>query len=267
MPSRAGAHALAVSATSLRSVTSRSIGPQPESSGLHIIIWRSNLHRTSRSPSVISPGPSAARALTRITRSPSVISLTDSEPANAGPSAARVLTMVARSPSVISLDDSEPDNAGPSMPRVLMDAPVPPHSNSDLRAGQLELTQPHKVDRTPSLPPQPIIEWGSTACVRSHGQSHENAINVEDVRLWPMDFHVCDVAQFIRLTRLPSHHQRLRRMFEEYFGIPFCPQTFRKTREVWECRANRNLHEHFIDYRRSERGLWSTFMTEAKQVI
>ena len=90
---------------------------------------------------------------------------------------------------------------------------------------------------------------------------------MEDVRLWPVDFHVCDVAQFIRLTRIPGRHQRMRRMFEEYFGIPFCPQTFRQTRKVWECRANRNLHEHFINYRRSERGLWATFMKEAKQVI
>jgi hypothetical protein len=286
-------------ATSLRSVMSGPIGPQPE----HTLGVMSNsarahgcaafgsrhrpgarclstVHHISRSPSVIlltdsepdKAGPSAPGAL-RDARS-SVISLTDSEPDEAGPSAPEALRD-ARS-SVISLTDSEPDEAGPSAPRALRDTP---HANPDFP--DREETQGYKAlvnfpaattsdsdtDRTASLPPQLIIKWGSNGCVRSHGQSHENPINVEDIRIWPIDFHVCNIAQFICLTRLPGHHQRLQKMFEEYFGIPYCPRTFRRTRKVWERRANQNLHARFIDYRRSERGLWSTFTKEAKQVI
>ena len=184
-------------------------------------------HRASQSPSAISLAESGSKAQsaapmligsrqTPPRRSPSVISLTDSEPdveaAQAAPSISigpaqhhhrPALHIPTRhwpscSPSVISLTDSE---------------------SEDMQG-----------DRMPSPPPQATcVKPGSHACVRAHGGSQADPIIVEDIHLWPTDFHVCDIAQFIRLTRLPRRQQKLRTFFEEYFGVPYSPQTFRRT--------------------------------------
>ncbi|KAG9317731.1 hypothetical protein JVU11DRAFT_1948 [Chiua virens] len=54
-------------------------------------------------------------------------------------------------------------------------------------------------------------------------------------------------------------------MFEEYFGLLYPPQTFRRARTIWEYRENASLHARFIDYRQSEKATWAVFLIEAKR--
>jgi hypothetical protein len=238
---------------------------------LLISIGHPQRHRASQSPSTISRTESGSKAQSAAAapmligsqhhrrtlprRSLSMISLTDSDPdmeaAQAAPSISigsaerhhrpplRISTRsrASRSPSVISLTDSNLEDMQGS-------------------------------DQMPSLPPQPaFVTPGSHACVHAHGDSQVDPIIVEDVHLWPTDFHVCDIAQFIRLTRLPRRQQKLRTFFEEYFGVPYSPQMFRRTRHLWEYQENKGLHAQFIDYGRSEKGRWAMFVTEAKHTF
>ena len=245
--------------------------------------------RTDRSASVISLTDSESewddvRSKGR-QRSPSaaaVISLTDSEPDDLDARSNRRQ----RSPSaasVISLTDLEPDDSdaraalpSPVTVQVVGSTPAHPHPLHITMASGERRRSPSVISLTdsdsdancaPSLPPQPIIKWRSNACVRSRGESLNDPISVEDVQIWPNDFHVCDIAQFIRLTRLPGRQSVLHTMFEEYFGMPYSPRAFRRTRMTWECRENKRLQDRFIEYGRSEKATWARFLTEANRTF
>jgi hypothetical protein len=166
-----------------------------------------------------------------------VISLTDSEPDDLDVRSKRRQ----RSPSVtsvISLTDSELDNSDvraalPSTVTVQAGpAPAHPHPLHIPTASKERQRSPSVISLTasdsdtncaPSLPLQPIIKWRSNTCIHSRGESLNDPISVEDVQIWPNDFHVCDIAQFIQLARLPGRQSFLRTMFEEYFSMPYSP--------------------------------------------
>lgn len=170
----------------------------------------------------------ASDADPRLQRSPSVIH----EVPHAVP---RIDLVPRRAPSVISLTESESSR---------------------------------EVDHQSSPPPipRPLIEWGSASCVRSHGESRADPISVDDVRLWPMDFHVCDIAECFRLASLPTHRKCQARatLFTEFFGIPYVTSTFKKTRRIWEYRDNRQLRIWYLQHGRSDAGTWAAFMRMAR---
>jgi hypothetical protein len=126
-------------ATSSRSVMSGPIGPQPECT-LGVMSNSARAHRCAAFGSRHRPGARCLSTVHHISESPSVISLTDSEPDEAGPSAPGALRD-ARS-SVISLTDSEPDEAGPSAPEALRDA----------RSSVISLTDSEPDEAGPSAP-------------------------------------------------------------------------------------------------------------------
>jgi hypothetical protein len=188
--------------------------------------------QANRSPSVISltdsdsaPDVDGTTGHLQANHSPSVISLTDSDSA---PEVDGTTGHLNRPPSVISLTNSTPDID--NTVDIIHDAV--------------------SEDPDPSL--HPIIGLGSKSCVCSRGDSLTNPIIVEDVAIWPGDFHVCDIAQCIRLSRLLFCQQRLATLFQEMFGVPYPSLTFKMTRKIWEAPRNRILHEPYIDYGWSE---------------
>ena len=220
-----------------------------------------------------------AHATTSQGRSPSVISLSDLESEAFTPSISisphclpgHATTSQGHSPSVISLSDSESEAFAPSVsiglhrhPRLSGHATT---SQARRSPSVISLTASDADTRILSPPPQPIVKWGGQGCVCSQGNSHKNPINVENVRIWPDNFHVCDIAQFIRLTCLPGCQQRLCKFFKEYFGMPYSPQTFRWTRSTWEFQENWMHHEESIDYGRLDEGLWSVFLTKVNRTF
>lgn len=134
---------------------------------------------------------------------------------------------------------------------------------SDSQAFLMDSDTQSGADNSASSPLKSIVQWGSTGCVRSHGDSNANPISVEDVRLWPTDFYVCDIAEFFRLASLPENNNRPAPLFTEFFGIPYASKTFKRTRRIWRYKENQRLHAQYIECGQSDQGMWSAFMKKA----
>ncbi|KAI9464726.1 hypothetical protein HD554DRAFT_2175061 [Boletus coccyginus] len=83
-------------------------------------------------------------------------------------------------------------------------------------------------------PARTLIDDTTTGNLLMHGDSQENAIDVEEVRLWPADFYVCGIAEgFKRCTVAAAAHKGVGKVFQQYFGLAkFIPSTYS---EVQNC--------------------------------
>ncbi|KAI9567555.1 hypothetical protein HD554DRAFT_2329182 [Boletus coccyginus] len=78
-----------------------------------------------------------------------------------------------------------------------------------------------------------------------HGDSQENAIDVEEVHLWPADFYVCEIAEgFEHCTVAVAAHKGVGKVFWQYFGLAkFILSTYYDNQCVWDHLPNLALQE------------------------
>ncbi|KAG1902948.1 uncharacterized protein F5891DRAFT_1186089 [Suillus fuscotomentosus] len=116
------------------------------------------------------------------------------------------------------------------------------------------------------VPTGPIIKEESSGSLLSHGTSKADAIKVEKVAIWPVDFYVIDIANRFNLCKkaADSRH-KVSQVFIKHFGVPFKASMYYDNRKVWDLEVNRALRERFTDYGHTEKGCWTTFMKKAQQ--
>ncbi|KAG2125807.1 hypothetical protein DEU56DRAFT_983117 [Suillus clintonianus] len=119
---------------------------------------------------------------------------------------------------------------------------------------------PRRLEPPPSsLTPPPTRGSAWT----SHGSTPSDAIDLDDVKVWPADFHVVNVVEGFRRCEIARKSRRVsvQKAFESYFGVPFKKTTFHEHRTRW-FKAPQALCDKYLEARRTDRGLWSAFMRE-----
>lgn len=98
----------------------------------------------------------------------------------------------------------------------------------------------------------------------SRGESFNNAIEVENIRHWPVDFYVSEVAEgFQRCSNAAATHRGVATAFERFFGVPFVSSTFYDNRRVWEYLPNYVLRQRLTRLGQHEDATWVAFMARA----
>ncbi|KAG1726064.1 uncharacterized protein EDB91DRAFT_1254484 [Suillus paluster] len=111
-----------------------------------------------------------------------------------------------------------------------------------------------------------IVKKEDSGSLLSHRSSSHDAIIVEKVTIWPVDFYVVDISRgFNACQRAVDGRRSVADAFIGHFGVPFKALTFYDNRKVWDFEPNTSLHQHFIDYGRTEKGSWTSFMKKARQ--
>ncbi|KAI9450863.1 hypothetical protein HD554DRAFT_2180552 [Boletus coccyginus] len=77
-------------------------------------------------------------------------------------------------------------------------------------------------------PARTLIDDTTAGNLLMHGDSQENAIDVEEVRLWPADFYVYEIAEgFEHCTVAVAAYKGIGKVFQQYFGLAkFIPSTY-----------------------------------------
>lgn len=115
-----------------------------------------------------------------------------------------------------------------------------------------------------SMHSHPVNNPTEMGGVLSRGSSHDSPINVDHVRLWPVDFYVCEIAQGFKLcAQAAATHKGVRTAFARFFDIEFHSSTFYDNRRIWEHPANRELGQQLVRLGRCEAGKWVAFMAKA----
>ncbi|KAG0694636.1 hypothetical protein DFH29DRAFT_1006155 [Suillus ampliporus] len=117
----------------------------------------------------------------------------------------------------------------------------------------------HLEPLPPSLTPPPTQGSAWT----SHSSTPSDAIDLDDVKVWPADFHVIDVVEGFRCCEIARKSRRVsvQKAFESYFGVPFKKTTFHEHRTCW-FKAPQALCDKYLEAHRMDRGLWLAFMHE-----
>ncbi|KAG1727915.1 hypothetical protein EDD22DRAFT_961155 [Suillus occidentalis] len=117
-----------------------------------------------------------------------------------------------------------------------------------------------------SMHSTPIMKKEDSGSLLSRGSSSHDAIIVEKVVIWPVDFYVVDISQgFNACQRAVDGRRSVADAFTGHFGVPFKASTFYDNRKVWDFHPNASLRQCFIDYGRMEKGSWTSFMKKAKR--
>jgi hypothetical protein len=117
-----------------------------------------------------------------------------------------------------------------------------------------------------SMHSTPIVKKEDSGSLLSRGSSSSDAIVVEKVVIWPVDFYVVDVSRgFNACQRAVDGRRSVADAFTGHFGVPFKASTFYDNRKVWDFHPNASLRQRFIDYGRTEKGSWTSFMKKAKR--
>ncbi|KAG2037614.1 hypothetical protein BDR03DRAFT_1010659 [Suillus americanus] len=111
----------------------------------------------------------------------------------------------------------------------------------------------------------PIIKEESSGNLLSYGTLKADAIEVEEVAIWPVDFYVINIANGFNLCKkaADSRH-KVSQVFIKHFGMPFKASTYYNNRKVSDLEVNRVLRERFTDYGHTEKGRWTAFMKKAQ---
>lgn len=186
-------------------------------------------------------------------RGGSVLSLTDSEGGSEG---ARTAAQLNRSTSILSLTDSEEAttatacppkrHASPSdslSPRPLLRLRRYPSTKSFQFSSSSETSTQSRSSSPLSIQfSGPIIKEESSGSLLSHGTSKSDAIEVEKVAIWPVDFYVIDIANRFNLCKKAADSRRkVSQVFIKHFSVPFKASTYYDNRKVWDLEVNRAL--------------------------
>ncbi|KAF8421739.1 hypothetical protein L210DRAFT_3510134 [Boletus edulis BED1] len=108
---------------------------------------------------------------------------------------------------------------------------------------------------------------GSTGSLLLQGTSWDDVIEVESVRLWPVDFYICEIAEgFERCAEAAATHKGVGRMFRRVFGLnKFIPSTFYDNRRVWDYPCNLELRQRLQALGHHKDATWAAFMSEAER--
>ncbi|KAG2029257.1 hypothetical protein BDR03DRAFT_1018652, partial [Suillus americanus] len=152
---------------------------------------------------------------------------------------------------------SPPASQAVSKPWTWDISPSPPHLSPPPRLSRSPSSW--RPSPSPSLTPPPTR--GSTWT--SHGSTPSDAIDLDDIKVWPADFHVVNVVEGFRRCEIARKSRRVsvQKAFESYFGVPFKKTTFHEHRTRW-FKAPQALCDKYLEARRTDRGLWSAFMRE-----
>ncbi|KAG1788960.1 uncharacterized protein HD556DRAFT_1538510 [Suillus plorans] len=117
-----------------------------------------------------------------------------------------------------------------------------------------------------SMHSTPIVKKEDSGSLLSRGSSSHDAIVVEKVAIWPVDFYVVDISRgFNACQRAVDGRHSVADAFVGHFGVPFKASTFYDNRKVWDFKPNTSLRQRYIDYGRTEKGSWTSFMKKAKR--
>jgi len=106
----------------------------------------------------------------------------------------------------------------------------------------------------------------SSVSLLSHGTSKADAIEVEKVALWPVNFYVIDITNGFNLCKKAADSWcKVSQAFIKHFGVPFKASTYYNNKKVWDLEVNQALHERFTGYGHTETGRWTTFMKKVQQ--
>ncbi|KAG2125819.1 hypothetical protein DEU56DRAFT_916320 [Suillus clintonianus] len=256
------------------SITHNNVGPVPT-----IRDSQHSPHEPSWSLSAIDDdsdndvGPVPTIHHSQQNRGGSVLSLTDSE-------GARTKAQLNRSASILSLTDSEEvttatarplkQHASPSdslSPRPLLRLRRHPSAELFQFSSNSETSTQSRSSSPVSIRfAGPIIKEESSGSLLSRGTSKADAIEVEKVAIWPVDFYVIDIANGFNLCKKAADSRRkVSQVFINHFGVPFKASTYYDNRKVWDLEVNRALRERFTNYGRTEKGRWTAFMKKAQR--
>lgn len=195
-------------------------------------------------------------------RASSVISLSSTEP-----------QQPRRAPSVISLSstDSIVEHGhsyipGPShQPRphhralsIISLSSIEDEDTSDTKHAREEH---HQASNLPSRSSSPIIEHRSQSAIDDRGKTSLNAIDLETIRVWPYDFHACDIEAGFQKCREAVHSRhKVSAAFQKYFRTKFVKSTFYDHRRYWMEVVDASVRARYIGYGHTDQGLWSAFL-------
>ncbi|KAF8834058.1 hypothetical protein BDN67DRAFT_1016908 [Paxillus ammoniavirescens] len=225
-------------------------------------------------------GASRPRPAAKRIRSESIISLTDSNSSTEGVISQRTLKGKGRewdpdstSSSQDSLTPSESESSAspviiPSKrhQRIRCLPRTPPSDSGNLSPSPSPSWA--TPAQTTSSSVQPFIKKESSGSLLSHGGSKDNAIEVEKVHTWPIDFYTCNINDCFKQCKIVARSnssKSVASVFREFFGTPFISSTFYDNRRIWDYDGNRTLCERCINYGRHDKGTWSAFMVKAKR--
>jgi hypothetical protein len=171
-------------------------------------------------------------------------------------------------PAIIEIPDSPPPTSSRTMPRIKMEPDADENSVIDL------------VSPSPSPPPSPLHTRSrslssslppSSLCFEfdAAGNTSDSDGEVEPIpRVWPQDYHVCDVAAYFiacdeakRTKGGQSRENLWRQFFPEASGTRFPQQQSDRHRARWLA-APSSLQRRFLNAGRVPIALWSAFMKE-----
>ncbi|KAG0700380.1 hypothetical protein DFH29DRAFT_1080705 [Suillus ampliporus] len=167
--------------------------------------------------------------------------------------------------SILSLtDDDEHDTTKTVHAAKRRHSPLPqtlhhvlPHHASDSHSRSSSISSMHST---------PIVKKEDSGSLLSRRSSSYDAIVVEKVVIWPVDFYVVDISRgFNACQRAVDGRRSVADAFVGHFGVPFKASTFYDNRKVWDFQPNASLRQRFIDYGRTEKGSWTSFMKKAKR--
>jgi hypothetical protein len=141
---------------------------------------------------------------------------------------------------------------------------VVPYKRSRHCPGYLELS-PSTDDRSStSTSSNSLVDELDSGNLLSRGESWDNAIEVENVRHWPIDFYVSEVAEgFQCCSNAAATHRGVTTAFECFFGVPFVSSTFYDNRRIWEYLPNYILCQCLTSLGQHEDATWVAFMARA----
>ena len=128
-----------------------------------------------------------------------------------------------RAGSVISLSSTNEDPVVPGS--------FTPHQHC--RAESVISLSSSSSDEDPikqeQLSSSPIIQHYSQSMVDGQGKSYSDAIDLNAIRVWPYDFHACDIKVGFQKCQQASHmHGKVRvsTVFQKHFSTKFMKITF-----------------------------------------
>ncbi|KAF8499495.1 hypothetical protein JB92DRAFT_3124817 [Gautieria morchelliformis] len=81
-------------------------------------------------------------------------------------------------------------------------------------------------------------------------------------RVWPMQYHVSEVAEGLEYIQNGHHQGRgtIKEIYQEFYGQPMVHSTFKSNRNLWNEQISPKLKSRFIAYGKTPLGLWPRFL-------
>lgn len=91
-------------------------------------------------------------------------------------------------------------------------------------------------------------------------------IDVDEQRIWPVDFYACDVeAGFQKCTSATRARRSVPTTFTKHFGVRFIKTMYYDHWCHWMEEVDAKVRERYISYGRTSKGLWSSFLQEIRK--